>query len=81
MAVRVIKIRRYLLSRFWHYHRLAVLNFCVRDGNRCDHYDIVTGRSAARDETEPHLVGCGRMANRAHASDEKAEYSGQAFVH
>ena len=27
---RCLKNRRYLLSRFWHYHRLKVLNFCVR---------------------------------------------------
>ena len=39
-----LKNRRYLLSRFWHYHRLKVLNFCVRDGNRCDHFDMFTGR-------------------------------------
>ena len=24
------KTRRYLLSRFWHYHRLERLNYCVR---------------------------------------------------
>jgi hypothetical protein len=42
------KIRRYLLSHFWHYHRLAVLNYCVRDGNRCDHCDMFTGRRTCR---------------------------------
>lgn len=42
-----LKNRRYLLSRFWHYHRLKVLNFCVRDGNRCDHFDMFTGRELA----------------------------------
>ena len=41
-----LKNRRYLLSRFWHYHRLVALNYCVRDGNRCDHYDIAAGRRA-----------------------------------
>ena len=29
-----------------HYHRLAVLNYCVRDGNRCFHCDMVAGRVA-----------------------------------
>ena len=36
-------IRRYLLSQFLDYHRLRRLNFCVRNGNRCDPSDIVTG--------------------------------------
>ena len=39
-----VKNRQYLLSRLQHYHRLKVLNYCVRDGNRCDHFDIVTGK-------------------------------------
>jgi hypothetical protein len=38
-------IRRYLLSHLQYYHRLGVLNYCVRDGNRCDHYDMVAGRN------------------------------------
>lgn len=28
-----------------HYHRLEKLDFCVRDGNRYDLFDIVTGKS------------------------------------
>ena len=36
--------RRYLLSHFWHYHRLGKLNYRVRDGNGCDLSDIVTGK-------------------------------------
>ena len=52
------KIRRYLLSHLWHYHRLAVLNFCVRDGNRCGHYDMFTGKKAPSLSTRrPSLVG------------------------
>jgi hypothetical protein len=39
--------RRYLLSRFGHYHRLRKLNGRVRNGNGCDLSDNVTGRSAA----------------------------------
>lgn len=42
-GVGVIKIRRYLLSRFWHYHRLWKLNYRVRYGNGCDLPDMVTG--------------------------------------
>ncbi len=38
------KFRRYLLSRFWHYHRLWKLNYRVRDGNGCDLPDMVTGK-------------------------------------
>jgi len=41
------KNRQYLLSRLQHYHRLKVLNYCVRDGNRCDHFDMVTGRTTS----------------------------------
>ena len=37
-------IRRYLLSHLQYYHRLKVLNYCVRDGNRCDHFDMFAGR-------------------------------------
>ena len=40
------EIRRYLLSHFWHYHRLRKLNYRVRDGNGCDLSDLVAGRSA-----------------------------------
>ena len=32
--------RRYLLSHLRYYHRLEMLNYCVRDGNRCDHFDM-----------------------------------------
>lgn len=39
-----IKIRRYLLSHLQYYHRLKALNYCVRDGNRCDHFDMFAGR-------------------------------------
>ena len=39
-----IKFRRYLLSHFWHYHRLWKLNYRVRDGNGCDLPDMVTGK-------------------------------------
>jgi hypothetical protein len=39
----VVKIRRYLLSRLWHYHRLWKLNYRVRDGNGCDLPDMFTG--------------------------------------
>ena len=39
--------RQYLLSHLQYYHRLEVLNFCVRDGNRCDHFDMVAGRELA----------------------------------
>src|SRR6056297_1957534 len=28
-----------------HYHRLRKLNFCVRDGNRCDLSDMVAGKT------------------------------------
>jgi hypothetical protein len=38
------KFRRYLLSRFGHYHRLWKLNCRVRDGNGCDLPDMVTGK-------------------------------------
>ncbi len=31
-----------------HYHRLGKLNYRVRDGNGCDLYDMVAGRTAAR---------------------------------
>ena len=40
-----------------HYHRLAKLNYCVRDGNRCDLCDIVTGRSLRGVETRSGQVG------------------------
>ncbi len=50
------KNRRYLLSHLQYYHRLEVLNFCVRDGNRCDHFDKVAGRSAANLFASPHLL-------------------------
>ena len=43
-GVGVVKIRRYLLSRLWHYHRLWKLNCRVRDGNGCDLPDMVTGK-------------------------------------
>ena len=45
LAVRacVVKFRRYLLSRLWHYHRLWKLNYRVRDGNGCDLPDMFTG--------------------------------------
>ena len=33
-----------------HYHRLAVLNYCVRDGNRCFHCDMVAGKGRVRRE-------------------------------
>ena len=39
--------RRYLLSRFGHYHRLGKLNGRVRYGNGCDLSDMVTGRGTA----------------------------------
>ena len=39
-----------LLSRYSHYHGLQMLNGRVRNGNGCDHLDIVTGKS--RDEWE-----------------------------
>ena len=42
------KIRRYLLSRFGHYHRLWKLNYRVRDGNGCDLPDMVTGKYRVR---------------------------------
>ncbi len=32
-----------LLSRF-HYHRPYLLNYCVRDGNRCDQTGMGTGK-------------------------------------
>ncbi len=37
-------IRRYLLSHLQYYHRLKALNYCVRDGNRCDHFNMFAGR-------------------------------------
>ena len=44
-AVRAVleRFRRYLLSHFWHYHRLWKLNYRVRDGNGCDLPDMFTG--------------------------------------
>ena len=39
------EIRRYLLSHFWHYHRLRKLNYRVRNGNGCGLSDMVTGKS------------------------------------
>ena len=44
MRACVVKIRQYLLSRLWHYHRLWKLNCRVRDGNGCDLPDMVTGK-------------------------------------
>ena len=29
-----------------YYHRLEVLNYCVRDGNRCDHFNMFTGKNS-----------------------------------
>jgi hypothetical protein len=43
MRASLIKFRRYLLSRLWHYHRLWKLNYRVRDGNGCDLPDMFTG--------------------------------------
>ena len=40
-------IRRYLLSHLQYYHRLKVLNYCVRDGNRCDHFNMFAGRDCS----------------------------------
>jgi hypothetical protein len=51
-----LKNRQYLLSRLQHYHRLKVLNYCVRDGNRCDHFDIVTGKTSLGLFTQTTLV-------------------------
>ena len=58
LAVRacVVKFRRYLLSRLWHYHRLWKLNYRVRDGNGCDLPDMFTGNS----ESPPSRRGLSR---------------------
>ena len=67
---RRIKFRRYLLSRFWHYHRLWKLNYRVRDGNGCDLPDMVTGNivSSPRSGNEIWVVVIGmRSEERAHA--------------
>ena len=45
---RIIKNRRYLLSQLFYYHRLRKLNYCIRDGNRCDLSDIFTGNATVR---------------------------------
>jgi hypothetical protein len=50
------KIRRYLLSRLLHYHRLKLLNFCVRDGNRCDQFDMFAGRDDTGLFARCHLI-------------------------
>ena len=48
-AVRAVlkRFRQYLLSHFWHYHRLWKLNYRVRDGNGCDLPDMFTGNIAS----------------------------------
>ena len=38
-------MRRHLLSHLQYYHRLKALNYCVRDGNRCDHFDMFAGKA------------------------------------
>ena len=52
---RVNKIRRHLLSHFWHYHRLGKLNYRVRDGNGCGLSDMVTGKKRAAREGAARL--------------------------
>jgi hypothetical protein len=39
-----------------HYHRPGVLNYCVRNGNRCFHYGMVARKSAGGGKTRPHLT-------------------------
>ena len=41
-----------------HYHRLVVLNYCVRDGNRCDHYDMVAGKTTPGGKAERSCLAC-----------------------
>jgi hypothetical protein len=38
-----------------HYHRPGVLNYCVRNGNRCFHHGMVARKSAGGGKTRPHL--------------------------
>ena len=52
-------IRRHLLSRFWHYHRLGKLNYCVRDGNRCGLSDMVAGKKPTGSVRTSRLTICG----------------------
>ena len=39
-----------------HYHRPKVLNYCVRNGNRCFHHGMVARKSAGGGKTRPHLT-------------------------
>ena len=61
LAVRacVVKFRRYLLSRLWHYHRLWKLNYRVRDGNGCDLPDMFTGNFVRASLGEARMLGRG----------------------
>ena len=62
------QIRRYLLSHFWHYHRLGKLNYCVRDGNRCDLSDMVAGKKrAGRSGPAALVVGCCEVSRQRRA--------------
>jgi hypothetical protein len=60
----VKKSRRYLLSRFWHYHRLRKLNCRVRNGNGCGLSDKFTGEEAAPsfDGADSISIGCWQLA-------------------
>ena len=75
LAVRasVIKIRRYLLSHFWYYHRLWKLNYRVRDGNGCDLPDMFTGYSVATAFAVACVVVVGR--NSTHRIENRSNCS------
>ena len=90
------KIRRYLLSRLWHYHRLWKLNYRVRDGNGCDLPDMVTGyfRSPGPQDRRPSISegrgitpqgnivgrGVGIIRRGGWFNSQALDTSGQAFV-
>ena len=86
-AVRAVleRFRQYLLSHFWHYHRLWKLNYRVRDGNGCDLPDMFTGNTVTppkRRKVVPPLsrrkvvvIGMPRAS-----SSQALDTSGQAFV-
>ncbi len=44
----VIKIGDTYFRECFHYHRLGVLNYCVRNGNRCLHYNMVAKKGRSR---------------------------------
>jgi hypothetical protein len=39
-----------------HYHRPGVLNYCVRNGNRCFHHGMVARKSTTGGKTRPCLT-------------------------